>query len=53
MKLRLVKDAKIRHKAGEIVEVSPVDADFLIAVRAAVRVEAEPAAEQKKKARKK
>lgn len=44
MKVRLLRDARIKHKAGEIVEVSPVEADFLLAVKSAVKVE-----EKKKK----
>lgn len=30
--VKLIKDARIKHSAGDIVCVSPVDADFLIAV---------------------
>lgn len=48
MKVKLIRDAKIRHKAGEIVEVSPAEADFLLAVKAAEEV-----AEETKPARKK
>ena len=29
MKVKLLKDARIRHKAGEIVEVSPEECFFL------------------------
>lgn len=32
MKVKLLKDARILHHAGEIVEVSPVVADFLVSV---------------------
>ena len=42
MKVRLLRDAKIKHKAGEIVEVSPVEADFLLAVKSAEKVEEKP-----------
>jgi hypothetical protein len=35
MKVKLIRDAKIRHKAGETVEVSPAEAEFLIAVGSA------------------
>lgn len=38
MKIRLTRDAKILHKAGEIVEVSPAEAGFLTSVGSAVRV---------------
>lgn len=34
MKVRLLKDARINHKAGEIVEVSPAQVDFLLSVNA-------------------
>lgn len=39
MKAVLLKDARIRHKAGEIVEVSPAEFNFLASVRAAEAVE--------------
>ena len=35
MKLLLKKAARIRHNAGEIVEVSPAEANFLLSVGAA------------------
>lgn len=35
MKVRLLRDSRITHKAGEIVEVSPVVADFLLSVGSA------------------
>ena len=38
MKVKLLKRMKIWHKAGDIVEVSPEDADFLISVEAAEKV---------------
>lgn len=44
MKVRLLKDARINIKAGEIVEVSPVDFNNLVSLGVA-----EPVAEQKKK----
>jgi len=53
MKVKLLQDARIRHKAGEIVEVSPVEFDFLVGIKAAEFVEAEPAEPKKKKATKK
>ena len=40
MKIRLTRDAKILHKAGEIVEVSPAEAGFLTSVGSAVMVPA-------------
>lgn len=36
MKIKLLKDARITHKAGEIVEVSPDEGAFLVAVMSAV-----------------
>ena len=38
MKLRLTRAARIRHEAGEIVEVSPAEAGFLLSTGSAVRV---------------
>lgn len=35
MKLLLKKAARINHKAGEIVEVSPAQAQFLLSINAA------------------
>lgn len=48
MKVKLLKRAKVWHEAGETVEVSPAEADFLLAVKAA-----EAVAEETKPARKK
>lgn len=39
MKLRLLRDCRIRHLAGEIVEVSPAEAAFLISARSAEQAE--------------
>ena len=36
MKVKLIRDARIIHKAGEIVEVSPDEYNFPISVRSAV-----------------
>lgn len=41
MKVQLIKDARIHHKAGEIVEVSPVDYKFLKSVNVAKPVQVE------------
>ena len=38
MKVRLLRDARIPHKAGETVEVSPAIADFLLSIGSAVKV---------------
>lgn len=46
MKVRLIRDAKITHKAGEIVEVSPAEANFLLSVKSAEAVK--PARKTKK-----
>lgn len=44
MKVKLLRDQRILHAAGEIVEVSPVVYDFLITTKSAepVRAEKEP-----------
>lgn len=39
MKVRLTRDARIHHKAGEIVDVSPAEMHFLTSVGSAVLVE--------------
>lgn len=44
MRVRLTKNMRIKHKAGEIVEVSPEEYTFLVSVRAA-----EPAEDEKPK----
>jgi len=38
MKVRLLRDSRILHKAGEIVEVSPSEFAFLVSVGSAVEV---------------
>jgi ribosomal protein L9 len=40
MKVLLKRDARILHKAGETVEVSPAEAGFLLSVGSAVAVAA-------------
>ena len=52
MKIRLIRDARIRHKAGEIVEVSPAEANFLLSLNSAVVFEEEVKEAPKKKAKK-
>ena len=48
MKVLLKRAARIEHKAGEIVEVSPAAASFLISVGSAEEVtEAQPAPPKK------
>lgn len=41
MRIKLLRDSRILHKAGEIVEVSPAEAEFLLAVQSAIEVRAE------------
>lgn len=41
MKIRLTRDARIQHRAGEVVEASPAEAGFLISVGSAAPVKAE------------
>ena len=53
MKVKLLRDARIRHKAGEIVDVSPSEYAFLTSTSSAVTVEekkqeAEPEKKKKK-----
>ena len=47
MRLRLVKPARINHEAGEIVEVSSAQSEFLLSVGCAVRVDRPEPVEQK------
>lgn len=42
MKVELLKDAKVKHSAGEIVEVSPVEYNFMISVGIGKAVEEKP-----------
>ncbi len=43
MKVKLLRDARINHKAGEIVEVSPSEYHFLVSTGSAVGVAVSPA----------
>ena len=43
MKLKLLRAARIRHEAGESVEVSPAEAGFLLSTGSAERVAETPA----------
>ena len=38
MKVKLLRAARIRHEAGEIVEVSPAEAGFLLSTGSAVEM---------------
>lgn len=42
MKVQLLRDSRIMHKTGEIVEVSPADGAFLLSVQSAVIVDEQP-----------
>ena len=46
MKVKLIRAARIRHEAGEIVEVSPAEAGFLLSTGSAVQY-TEPVKEEK------
>lgn len=49
MRVILTRDSRIMHHAGEIVEVSPEVAAFLISVKSAEPEEAETPEKKKKK----
>jgi hypothetical protein len=53
MKARLLTDARIHHKAGDIVEVSPVEFNYLASTKQAVLYVEEPPETPKKTTRKK
>ena len=38
MKVKLIRDSRINHAAGEVVEVSPAEAEFLLSVGSAAPV---------------
>lgn len=40
MKVKLLRDARIKHYAGEIIEVSPEECYYLVSTNGAVEVEA-------------
>jgi len=46
MKLKLLRAARIRHNAGEIVEVSPAEAGFLLSTGSAEMIAEAPAARE-------
>lgn len=48
MKVKLTRRAKVWHNAGEIVDVSPEEAAFLVSVSSAVPVRAEKEQKPKK-----
>lgn len=49
MKVKLLRDARIKHKAGEVVEVSPEEYAFLVSVNSAEPVKAAKAKKAEKK----
>ena len=53
MLIKLVREARIRHKPGEIVEVSPGEAQFLLSIGSAVPAPATPKPEAPKPQKKK
>lgn len=53
MKILLTRPARIRHEAGEIVEVSPSEALFLLTTDSAVKLPAAETAEKKPTAKRK
>lgn len=44
MKVQLIREARIRHKPGEVVSVSPDEANFLISTGSAVPAPVAPKA---------
>ena len=38
MKVKLLRDSRIMHKAGEIIDVSTAEAAFLISVQSAIEI---------------
>ena len=53
MLIKLVREARIRHKPGETVEVSPGEARFLLTIGSAVPAPATPKPEATKPQKKK
>lgn len=49
MKIKLLRDARLRHHAGEIVEVSPAEAGFLISTASAELMKASERETQEEK----
>lgn len=42
MRVELIKDMRIKHKAGDVVEVSPEACNFLVSIGAAKVLEDKP-----------
>lgn len=51
MKIKLLRDSKVTHRAGEVVEASPAEAAFLISVQSAIEIRQPQKATRKKGAR--
>lgn len=49
MKIRLLKDSRVMVKAGEVIEVSPAEAAFLLSLKMAEAVEEKAAPKTRKK----
>lgn len=49
MKVLLIKDARIKHKAGETVEVTPAEFNYLVSLGQAKPVEEKPKRKRTKK----
>lgn len=52
MTIKLLRDSRIRHKAGEVVEASPAEAKNLIALGSAEEVQPKPTKARTKKEKK-
>ena len=58
MKVKLLRDARINHKAGEIVNVSPAECEYLVStesavvIKNAVKVAADPVEKKRTKTKK-
>lgn len=49
MKIKLLRDSKVTHRAGEIVEASPAEAAFLISVQSAIEIREQPQRQTRKR----
>lgn len=52
MKIKLLRDSRILHKAGEVVEASPAEAAHLLSINSAIKAETETKEAPKPKTRK-
>lgn len=53
MRVELIKDMRIKHKAGETVEVSPGECNFLLSIGVAKLLSDKPQKDKPQKAAKK